>query len=159
MTESAALRQQLADLLDWRSAHATFDDAINNIPAGLRGVRPKGLAYSAWELLEHLRRTQHDILDFSRDPEYTERSWPDDYWPATSAPPNADAWDASVAQFRADLRAMQALITDPAIDLFTPIPHGDGQTILREAVLLADHNAYHVGQLIVVQRLLGIWPE
>jgi uncharacterized damage-inducible protein DinB len=140
MPHDEALRDQLVALLDWRGAHATFDDAV----AGL--------------LLEHLRLAQRDILDFCRDPHYAEPHWPDDYWPDTTAPPDDDAWDASVAQFHADLQAMQALVGDPATDLFRPIPHGDGQTILREAVLLADHNAYHVGQIVVVRRLLGCWP-
>ena len=158
MTPDDALRQHLVALLDWRGAHATFDDAVDGLPPPLRGRQPADLPYSPWQLLEHLRLAQRDILDFCRDPDYTEPDWPDDYWPATSAPPGDDAWADSVARFRADLRAMQDLIADPDADLFAPIPHGDGQTLLREAVLLADHNAYHVGQLVVVRRLLGCWP-
>ena len=157
MPDLDALRAQLVDLLAWRGAHATFDDAIEGIPPELRGTVPESLPHSAWHLLEHLRIAQRDILDFCRDSNYTAPTWPDDYWPDDAAPPNDDAWNASVAAFRADRQAMQDLIADPANDLFTPIPHGDGQTLLREAVLLADHNAYHVGQIVAVRRLLGCW--
>lgn len=158
MDPHKALRDHLVNLLTWRGAHATFDDAVQGIPPEMRGRRPEGLPYSPWRLLEHLRLAQYDILDFCRNPDYTEPRWPDDYWPDADAPPNAAAWDKSIARFREDLHAMQTLIAAPATDLFAPIPHGDGQTILREALLVADHNAHHVGQLIVVRRLLGIWP-
>lgn len=158
MNTDQALRNQLVKVLAWRGAHATFDDVIEGIPSEMRGRKPAGLPYSPWRLLEHLRIAQYDILDFCRNPDYAEHRWPDDYWPDADAPPDAAAWDASIAQFRSDLHAMQALVADPATDLFAPIPHGDGQTILREALLVADHNAHHVGQLIVVRRLLGIWP-
>lgn len=157
MTDLHALRMQLVDVLAWRSAHVTFDDAIEDFPPDLRGVVPKGLPHSAWHLLEHLRIAQRDILDFCRDPDYTAPAWPDDYWPGEATPPGEAAWNASVAAFRADLEAMQDLVADESTDLFAPLPHGDGQTILREAVLLADHNAYHVGQLVDVRRLVGCW--
>lgn len=158
MTHDDALREQLVALLDWHRAHATFDDAVDGLPPTLRGQQPANLPYSPWQLLEHLRLAQRDILDFCRDSDYTQPAWPDDYWPATSAPPDDEAWTTSIARFRADRNAMKALVADPATDLFIPVPHGDGQTILHETLLLADHNAYHVGQLVVVRRLLGCWP-
>ena len=151
------LREQLVSLLSEGNAHATFDQAVEKLPSELRGKRPEGLPHSPWELLEHLRIAQWDILDFSRNPQYKEMKWPDDYWPKSPEPPNEDDWDKSVATFRHDLQKLCALVLDPATDLFTKIPHGDGQTILREALLAADHNAYHVGQFILVRRLLGAW--
>jgi len=153
----ASLRRHLLDLLTGSNAHANFEAAIRNLPAQLRGVRPAGAEYSPWQLLEHLRIAQWDILDFSRNPEYKERPWPSSYWPATAAPPDEKAWDKSVRAFRKDLKTFCALIADPATDLYAKIPHGSGQTILREALLIADHNAYHVGQLILVRKLLGAW--
>ncbi|HEX8692257.1 MAG TPA: DinB family protein [Longimicrobium sp.] len=152
-----ALRAHLRKLLDWQDAHASFDAAVEDVPPGVRGRRPEGLPHSPWQLLEHLRRAQRDVLDFCRDPEYAERKWPDDYWPADPEPPLPEAWDESVAAFRADRRELQRLASDPELDLFARIPHGDGQTYLRELLLVADHNAYHVGQLVAVRRLLGAW--
>jgi uncharacterized damage-inducible protein DinB len=154
----AALRHHLLRLLDWRDAHAGFDAAVDGLPGEFRGAQPEGLPYSAWQLLEHLRLTQRDILDFCRNPEYAEPVWPDDYWPASSAPPTADAWDESIRGFRADRDALKALATDPDVDLFAEIPHGGGQTYVRELLLVADHTAYHVGQLVMLRRLLGAWP-
>lgn len=153
----ASLRQHLLNLLNEQQAHAGFESAIKNFPVELRGRRPAGADHSPWELLEHLRIAQWDILDFSRNPQYKERPWPGGYWPATPAPPDEKAWDKSVRTFRKDLKAFCALISDPATDLYARIPHGDGQTILREALLIADHNAYHVGQLILVRKMLGAW--
>jgi uncharacterized damage-inducible protein DinB len=152
-----ALRGQLAKLLDWDDAHASFDTAVEGIPSKLRGVVPTGLPYSAWQLLEHLRLAQHDILDFCRNPAYREMHWPDDYWPASAAPAKSADWDRSVAQFRTDRAALQALAADTKIDLFARIPHGSGQTYLRELLLVADHTAYHIGQLVAVRRALGAW--
>ena len=120
---------------------------------------PAGLPHSLWMLLEHLRIAQWDILEFSRNPKYTSRKWPEEYWPKTDAPPSPAAWNASVKKFHQDLKAMQKLVKEPETDLFARIPWGDGQTILREALLLADHNAYHLGQMLDVRRLLGAWPE
>jgi hypothetical protein len=154
----AALRAQLARFLDWKDAHASFDAAVDGIPPDLRGRQPAGLPYSPWQILEHMRIAQHDILDFCRNAEYVEMTWPDDYWPQMAAPPSPDAWDQSLAAFRSDRDAMKQLVGDPNVDLFARIPHGTGQTYLREALLVADHNAYHVGQLVAVRRLLGIWP-
>jgi hypothetical protein len=159
MDENSALRDHLLRLLDWRDAHANFDAAVAAMPADRAGVRPAGLPYSPWELLEHLRLAQRDILDFCRDAAYAEKNWPDDYWPKNPAPPSPKAWGESVAAFRADREALKQLVTDPAVDLFARIPHGQGQTYFREVLLVADHNAYHVGQLIVVRRQLGAWES
>jgi len=154
---SKQLREHVIYLLDGGGAHARFNDAVKDMPENLRGVKPNGLPHSAWMLLEHLRLAERDILEFSRNPKYESPKWPEGYWPRTEAPPNAVAWNKSVQQFRKDLKAMQDLVANPKKDLYARIPWGDGQTILREALLLADHNAYHVAQLIDVRRLLGVW--
>ena len=159
MSHDRALRDHLLDLLRGGGAHLHFDAAVADLPTKLRGAKPAGLPHTPWRLLEHMRICQWDILEFSRNPKYVEPKFPDDYWPKGDAPPDDAAWDRSIASFRADLKAMQDLVADPATDLFAPIPHGDGQTILREALLVADHNAYHLGQLVTVRRLLGAWPE
>jgi hypothetical protein len=157
MDNNDPVREQVARLLEWEDAHVGFDKAVAGIPQTLRGEQPKGLPYSPWQLLEHLRRTQHDILDFCRNPDYEELSFPDDYWPSTAAPPSSSAWDDSVESFRADRASLQQLARDRSVDLAAKIPHGTGQTYLRELVLAADHTAYHIGELVVVRRLLGIW--
>jgi uncharacterized damage-inducible protein DinB len=157
--QTASLRDHLLSLLKGGGAHLNFDKAIADLPAELRGAKPPGVPHTPWRLLEHLRIAQRDILEFTRDPRHVSPPWSAGYWPAGDAPPDDEAWDRSVAAFRADLRAMQDLITDPATDLFAPLPHGKGQTALREALLVADHNAYHLGQLVVVRRLLGAWDE
>jgi hypothetical protein len=159
MAVDTPVRELLARLLAWEDAHAGFDAAVDGVPAALRGKQPNGLPYSLWQLVEHLRLAQHDILDFCRNPEYREMKWPDNYWPASPEPPSSDAWDASIAQFRKDRQALQQLAIDPKIDLMATIPHGSGQTYFREIVLAADHTAYHVGQLVTVRRLLGIWQS
>jgi hypothetical protein len=159
MASDAAIREHVGRLLDWKEAHAGYDAAIAGIPPDRRGSAPSGLPYSPWQLIEHLRITQHDILDFCRNPKYEEMNWPDDYWPADTAPPSADAWDESIRRFREDRDALKALAADPQIDLAATIPHGTAQTYLRELLLVADHSAYHVGELIVVRRLLGIWKS
>jgi hypothetical protein len=157
MSHDAQLRQHLVKLLTGSEAHADFEAAVKDFPPDLRGKTPKGAEHSPWQLLEHLRIAQWDILDFSRNPEYKTLKWPDEYWPKSPAPPSDKAWNESIKAFRADLKAMCDLVSDPATDLYAKIPHGDGQTILREALLVADHNAYHVGQLVLVRRLLGAW--
>jgi len=154
-----SLRQHLLFLLAEEGAHAGFDATIKNLPPKLRGSRPANFPHSPWMLLEHLRLAQADILDFSTNPKYKARKWPDDYWPKNPAPPNAAAWTKSVQQFRRDLKSMQSLVANPKTDLFAPLPWGDGQTILREALLVADHNAYHLAQLVDVRRLLNAWPS
>jgi hypothetical protein len=156
---AAALREHLLYLLRGGGAHLDFEKAIAGLPPELRGKKPAGVPHSPWRLLEHLRIAQWDILEFSRNPRHVSPAFPDGYWPQGDAPPDPGAWDRSLDAFRADLRAMADLVADPATDLFAPIPHGDGQTVLREALLVADHNAYHLGQLVVVRRLLGAWPE
>jgi hypothetical protein len=158
MTNDQSLREHLLYLLRGGGAHLDFDAAIAGLPAALRGARADGVPHTPWRLLEHLRIAQWDILEFSRNPRHVSPPWPNGYWPAGDAPPDPASWDRSVAAFRADLQAMQDLVADPATDLFARIPHGDGQTILREALLVADHNAYHLGQLVEVRRVLGAWP-
>jgi hypothetical protein len=158
MNTDQALRDHLLYLLRGGGAHLDFEAAITDLPEGLRGAKPAGLPHSPWRLVEHMRVAQWDILEFSRNPKHVSPKFPDGYWPAGDAPADAGAWERSVAAFRADLRAMQDLVADPATDLFAAIPHGQGQTILREALLVADHNAYHLGQLVTVRRLLGAWP-
>jgi hypothetical protein len=154
-TNGKALRDQLVQVLDWDHAHLKFDDAVKDFAAELRGKRPDGGPHSAWELLEHLRITLSDILEFTRDPKHVSPEFPVGYWPASEAPPADTAWDESVAAYRADLRGLAELTADESLDLFAPIPHGDGQTPLREILLAADHNAYHLGQLMMVRRILG----
>ena len=155
----AQLREHLVTLLSGGGAHARFDDAVKDMPVKLRGVKPDGLPHSAWMLLEHLRLAQEDILEFSINPKYKSREWPQDYWPANAEPPDPKAWDKSVQQFHKDLKALQDLVSNPKTDLFASIPWGEGQTILREALLAADHNAYHVAQIVDVRRLLGAWKD
>jgi hypothetical protein len=153
------LREHLIYLLGGGGAHAKFDGVVEDMPENLRGVKPGKLPHSAWMLLEHLRLAQWDILDFSRNAKYKSLKWPDDYWPKAAAPTNPAAWNHSIQQFRQDLKEMQALVANPGTDLFARIPWGDGQTILREALLVADHNAYHIAQLVDVRRLLGAWES
>jgi hypothetical protein len=143
-------------MLAWEDAHVGFDAAIADIPEALRGVTPAGLPHSPWQLLEHLRRAQHDILDFCINPQYTELSWPDDYWPA-AAPPSPAAWEDSITGYREDRTALQRLAADTRIDLAATIPHGSGQTYARELVVAADHAAYHVGQIVLVRQALAMW--
>jgi hypothetical protein len=151
------LRLHLARALDWRDAHADFDAAVSGLPFEVQGRRAVGFPHTCWELLEHLRLAQADILDFCIDPAYEERSFPDDYWPASPAPPSASAWKASADAFRADRERLKRLVADADVDLFAPFPHGSGQTLLREALLVIDHNAYHLGQLVALRRALGAW--
>ena len=157
MPDDTALRALLGRSLGWEDAHVSFDKAVADVPVKSRGQQPPGLPYSLWQLLEHLRRTQYDILDFCRNPNYQELAWPDDYWPPAAAPASAAAWDDSIEHYRRDRAALQQLAADTSIDLFAKIPHGQGQTYARELVLVVDHSAYHIGQMILVRRLLGIW--
>ena len=157
MDRDPALRAQLRRLLSWEDAHAAFDAAVDGIPKEKRGVAPSGLPHSPWQLLEHIRRAQWDILDFCKNPAYVEPKSMEEYWPESAAPPDASAWDESLAAVRRDREALAALADDTSVDLFATIPHGSGQTYLRELLLVADHNAYHVGQLVLTRRLLGIW--
>ncbi len=152
-----SLRQHLLELLGGGGAHAKFEDVVRNLPAKLRGAKPAKFPHSPWMLLEHLRLAQWDILEFSRNAKHVSPEWPGGYWPTTGAPPNTAAWNRSIQQFRRDLKAMQRLVANSKTDLFARIPWGDGQTILREALLVADHNAYHLAQLVDVRRMLGAW--
>jgi len=152
--DDTSLRRHLDNLLGMDGAHISFDAVVADFPAALRGAKPAGAPHSAWELLEHMRIAQEDILDFSRNPAYRDKAFPEDYWPASAEPASREAWQQSVQQFQKDLTEMRALIADTAHDLFARIPHGTGQTLLREALLVADHNAYHLGQLVLLRRLL-----
>jgi hypothetical protein len=151
------LRQHLIKLLEGSEAHVNFEAAIKDLPVSLRGRRPEGASHSPWEVVEHMRLALWDILEFSRNPKHKSPEWPGGYWPRTRAPRNKQAWEQSVQAFRDDLKEMSDLVANESTDLFAKIPHGDGQTILREALLAADHNAYHLGELVVVRRLLGAW--
>ncbi len=153
------LREHLVYLLDGGGAHAKFGDVVTDVPENLRGVKPDGLPHSAWMLLEHLRIAQWDILEFSRNPKHESPKWPEGYWPESEGPASSAVWNKSIQQFRKDLKAMQELVANPKTDLYARIPWGDGQTILREALLIADHNAYHLGQIVDVRRLLGGWKD
>ena len=153
-----ALRDHLVNLLDGRGAHVSFAEVVGDFPPKLRCARPAELPFTPWQLLEHMRIAQWDILEFSRNSQHISPEWPAGYWPESDAPPNAAAWDRSIRAFGADLRAMKRLIRNASTDLAARIPHGTGQTILREALLVADHNAYHLGQLVMLRRLLGAWP-
>lgn len=152
-----ALREHLLFLLKGGGAHVHFDAAVKGLPVASRGQRPAAADHSPWELLEHIRLAQWDILEFSRNPKHVSPDWPSGYWPATPAPPSSIAWSKSIKAYEADLDAMCKLVSRKSTDLYAPIPHGDGQTILREALLIADHTSYHLGQLILVRRLLGAW--
>src|SRR5579863_4819893 len=151
MANDKALRQHLLMLLEGKGAHVDFETAVKKASVALRGKRPKGAAHSPWEILEHMRIAQWDILEFSRDSKHVSPPWPAGYWPKTQAPPNAKAWSQSVRAFLADLDAMRKLVADDSTALFAAIPHGDGQTILREALLVASHNSYHIGEMVLVR--------
>jgi hypothetical protein len=151
------LRDHLLELLKGGHGHATFDKAIEGLPAELRGAQAPGLPHTVWQLVEHLRIAQWDILEFSRDKNHVSPDWPKGYWPETAAPPDDAAWEKSVESFRQDLQAVQDLVADPKTDLYAKLPWGNGQTVLREAMLVADHNAYHVAQIVSVRQVLGAW--
>jgi len=154
-----AVREHVLYLLKGEGAHATFDQAVKDFPAKLRGQKIDNFPHTAWMLLEHLRLAQLDILEFSRNQKHVSPAWPEGYWPKSEAPPSDPAWSGSIASFHKDLKEMEDLVRDPQTDLYAKISWGDGQTILREALLVADHNAYHIGQLVMLRRLLGAWKE
>jgi len=153
------VREQVLALLNGGNAHVPFDKVVKDFPAKLRGLKPAGAPHTAWQLLEHMRIAQWDILEFSRSSKHVSPEWPAGYWPETEKPPSDDAWKKSVATFEKDLKAMQKLVEDQKTDLHARIPHGTGHSIFREALLVADHNAYHLGQLVLLRRLLGAWTE
>jgi hypothetical protein len=158
MTDDKALRQQIVKILDWQGAHIKFDAALAGFPPEHINSKVANIPFTPWQLLEHMRIAQWDILEFSRNPDHVSPKFPGGYWPTDHSIADEEAWNMSIAAFRKDLQAMQDLVADESTDLFAPIPHGDGQTILREALLVADHNAYHLGQLIMLRRCLGDWP-
>jgi hypothetical protein len=155
-SQDRALRQHLLYLLRESGAHATFDPGVGDWPVQLTGAKVANFPHSAWMLLEHMRLAQWDILEFSRNPKHVSPAWPEGYWPSSEAPPSEQAWKASIAAFKKDLRAMEKMVADPKVDLFAKLPWGDGQTVLREAMLVADHNAYHLGQLVMLRKSIGI---
>ena len=157
MANDKALRQHVLSLLKGGNAHADFDTVFKDLPVKLRGERPKGAEHSPWEVLEHLRIAQWDILEFSRNPKHKSPDFPEGYWPRTAEPADEKAWEKSLQSFRADFDGMCKLVADESTDLFAELAHGDGQTILREALLVADHNAYHLGEAVLLRRLLGAW--
>jgi hypothetical protein len=158
MSDAENFRDHLSRALEWEEAHAGFDKAVAAVPPESRGLRPRGFEHSPWDLLEHLRRAQNDLLEFCAKADYKHTlTWPDDYWPADRVP-SEQAWNASVDGYRKDRAALQALVRDTSVDLSSLVPTGTGnQTYLRAILLVIDHNAYHVGQLIAVRRALGIW--
>jgi hypothetical protein len=155
-THDQSLREHLLYLLRDGGAHAGFDAAIGDWPVQLAGVKVANFPHTAWMLLEHLRIAQHDILEFSLTAKHESPPWPEGYWPKSEAPPSEKAWKASMAEFKKDLRSMERLVANPKTDLYARLPWGDGQTILREALLVADHNAYHLGQLVTLRKGIGI---
>ncbi|MGB2960170.1 MAG: DinB family protein [Bacteroidota bacterium] len=158
MHNDSALRKRLVDNLAGKGAHVPFDDTVADFPVELRGKSVPGVPYTSWQLLEHMRIAQWDILEFSRNRNHVSPDWPEGYWPNAESPPDEVAWERSVRDFRRDLKEMQDLVSDPGTDLLAKISHGKGQDILREALLVADHNAYHLGQLVLVRKALGAWP-
>ena len=157
MKDQKILREHVLNLLTGESAHASFESGVKDVPAAIRGKRPKGAAHSPWEVLEHLRITQWDILEFMRDAKHVSPDFPAGYWPSAEAPPDDKAWDRSIAAFRADLKAIADLTAKESTDLLAPLPHAPDKTILRELLLAADHNAYHLGELVLLRRILGAW--
>lgn len=154
--DSRALRKHLLYLLNESGAHATFDDVIDDWPAQLAGAKVANFPHTAWMLVEHIRIAQWDILEFSRNSKHVSPSWPQGYWPSPEAPENERSWNAAIAAVKNDLREMARLVSDPKVDLYAKVPWGDGQTVFREALLVADHNAYHIGQLAMLRKCIGI---
>jgi hypothetical protein len=158
MISDSAARDLLARSLGWSDAHVSFEQAVRDLPAHLRGTRPPGLPHSPWELVEHIRIAQRDILDFATAEEYHELDWPSDYWPASPEPPDEGAWERSISAVKEDREALERLARDTTVDLAAVTRHGTDQTYLRELLMVVDHAAYHVGQLVLVRQALGSWP-
>jgi hypothetical protein len=152
--ETLSLRKHLASLLNMKGAHVKFVETVADFPVAMRGAKPQGVPHTAWQLLEHMRMAQADILDFSRNPKYKEKKFPDDYWPSTETPPSEEAWAQSILHFQNDMQEMQELVAETRHDLLAKLPHGSGQTLLREVLVVADHNAYHLGQLVFLRKML-----
>jgi hypothetical protein len=152
-------RAIVASSLGWEEGHASVESAVKSLAPALRGERPTGYPHSPWELVEHIRITQRDLLDFCQNPDYVEElEWPRDYWPLSPKPPSSDAWDKSIADYKIDREAFASFTTETQLDLTAKIPRGKGQTYLRTILLAVDHASYHVGQIVAVRRLLGAWP-
>lgn len=158
MSEHGSWRAIVASALDWDQAHAPLDATLENLPRELRGKRPEGLTHSIWELLDHIRRTQRDLLEFCTNDHYHEPKWPDDYWPRSPGPGDDAEWSECIAAIHADAKAFAAFTTDSPIDLTTKIPHGTGQTYLRTVLVAIDHMSHHIAQIIDARRVLGVWP-
>ncbi len=154
-----ALREELADLIQSSHAHAGFDAAVKGFPWDKAGIVPPGNSHSVWQLLEHMRIAQNDILEFSRSAEYVSPEWPAGYWPPSSGPGSEGEWTGSIRAFHRDREQFQRLLRDDSQDLYRPFPWGEGQTLLREALLIVDHNSYHIGQIVLVRKALGLWPD
>jgi hypothetical protein len=159
MDDDRAVREEVLYLLRGGNAHMSFDEAVSEYPTASINAPFVNGPYTAWHLLEHIRITQRDILEFIRDPDYVERRWPDDYWPPRDAMATPEDWQRSLAGFHDDARALQTIVEDPATNLHMRIPHGDGQTIFREMLVVADHNAYHIGEFAIMRQVMGTWPE
>lgn len=159
MEADTVLREQIYQLLQGGNAHMTFDDAVAHFPREHMNTRPPHVSYTPWHLLEHLRITQWDILEFTRDPQHVSPAWPAGYWPARDAQADDATWEHTITLFRADLSALQQIATDPTVDLYAPIPHGNGQTVLRELLLAADHNAYHIGEFAILRQVMQTWDN
>lgn len=161
MSGTNEIQKQVIAFLKGGNAHATLDEAVKDFPVDQRGKKPNALPYSAWQLLEHMRIAQHDILRFSKnyDRKYQSPKWPEDYWPKSPEPPSEKAWNDSIQQIKADLKEFEELLKDPNSDLTEAFPWGDGQNLLREALLIADHSAYHLGEIVALRRMLGAWKD
>jgi hypothetical protein len=149
--------RELKELLEQGNAHATFEKAVKDIPQKLLGKIPQGSAYSIWQLVEHIRITQWDLLEFSRNPDHKSPKWPDEYWPEAEAPEDAAAWTASLEQIAKEKKEFIKLLHETGAEIYTAFPYGDGQSLFREALVLADHNSYHTGEIILMRRILGNW--
>jgi uncharacterized damage-inducible protein DinB len=157
MNNDQALRKALIDYLEHPHTHAPFMDAVKNFPEKLMNEKPNNLPYSFWQLLEHIRISQFDMIDFMHNPDYKEMEWPKDYWPTDSQKATAKMWNESVKKYEKDIETLKKIIEDPKLDMLAPIPHGQGQTILREVLQIIDHASYHIGEFIVMRRLTGEW--
>lgn len=157
--ENRVIHKELLEFLDGGSAHANIDAAVKDFPARLYGEKPKGWPHSAWQLLEHIRITLHDLVEFCSNPNYQATKWPEGYWPKKDAPVSTESWDAAVKAVKKDIREFEKMLKDPNVDIYAKIPWGDGQTILREILLAGDHTSYHAGQLIMLRKQLGAWKD
>lgn len=157
-SENTAIIDNLINLLNKGNAHISVDEALKDIPFEILGSKPEGVPYSIWQLAEHIRIAQEDILNFSKDSQYQSPNWPDDYWPKEVKPTSKEAWENCIAQIKKDRKSFITLLRNSADSLFTPFPYGDGQTLLREALVLADHQSYHTGEIIILRRILKNWP-